>query len=144
MLDRAKQSLGGRLLTANTLRRLITLVTDRLLAHEHFGLEMISILEVDKALSHLEEVAVRFVRREINFKNKVAISCNLLLCRPYTEWVFKFLACCFVDHGKKGPINPNWECEFVVDSQLLRLAEPIVVSETKIEELIRELNVFEI
>ena len=66
---------------------------------------MVAVLESDKALSKLEEVAIGLIRSKVNIEDELAISFNFLLCRSDLEWVLDELICRLVQYLKQTPID---------------------------------------
>ena len=66
---------------------------------------MVAVLESDKALSKLEEVAIGLIRGKVNIKDELAIGFNFLLCGCDLEWVLDELICRLVQYLKQSPID---------------------------------------
>ncbi len=65
---------------------------------------MISIQQMDEALSCLEEVAVRLKRRKLNVELERLTSLDFLDCRRDLEWILNKFTACFIHHLEQGPI----------------------------------------
>ena len=61
---------------------------------------MVTVLELNKALSDLEKVAIGLIRCKVNVKDEAGVWSNLLLGWKHLEWVFDKLLSGLVENWK--------------------------------------------
>ena len=83
---------------------------------------MIAVLQRDKALSDLEEIAIGFIGRKVYIEGKLRVSSYLLGGWQHLERIFDKLASRFVEHLQKRPIHIDREVELVFERELARVA----------------------
>ena len=87
---------------------------------------------MNKALSDLEKVTVRFKRGEFNIELEGTTGRNFLNCWCNIEWVFNKFTCCFIQYLKKSPINSNWKSKLILNSHCFWLRYSATVCKLKI------------
>jgi hypothetical protein len=78
-------------------------------------LKVVTVEEMNEALSNLEKVTVGLVGRKFNVELEGALCADFLLCRRHIEGVLHVFTGGLIEDLKQSPVDTHREAVFVVD-----------------------------
>ena len=96
---------------------------------------------MNKALSDLEEISIRFKWCEIQIEHEIAVCFYFNLRGLYFERILAFFACFLIDYWQKSPVNSDREGKLVLQGKLVIFAQCSVLCKPEVNVLGRQLKI---